>query len=298
MTYPVGGIPAVFSTVASKTWNNVTWKGGLEWDVRPDSLLYATASNGYKTGGFYFSPPGTPNSYKPEKLTAYTLGLKNTFLDRRLTVNVEAFYWIYKDQQVGALLFGGPFITLPTQNAKKATIKGAELEMQYLLTPSTFLHADVQYSDAGYDAYTFRSAFFVPVPGCALIGPDTNPLNLVYDCSGNRLVQSPRWTAAFGIQQTVSLGSIGDLVVRVDSRYESTRLAGYAVWQRIDGNTSTDASITYQAPEGRWSVQGYVRNIENDAVPIGLAQAFNNTPVLATQVRPPRTYGLRVSAHF
>jgi iron complex outermembrane receptor protein len=298
--YPIGGIPATYSTVASKTWNNLNWKAGIEWDIGADSLLYATASTGYKAGGFYFSPPGTPNSYKPEKLTAYSLGLKNTFLDRRLIFNMEAFHWTYRDQQVGFLQFRGPFIALPQQNAEQATIKGAEFETQFLATPSTLLRANVQYSDAEYDKYTAVTAFFSPPAGCSFVSPDpVNPsLNNIYDCSGKRLAQSPTWTATLGIQQTVSLGNRGDVVLSVDSKYESTRLAGYNVWQRIGSNTRTDASITYRAPENSWSLQGYVTNIEDDAVLISPMPAFNNTPIIATQVRPPRTYGVRISAHF
>jgi iron complex outermembrane receptor protein len=298
--YPIGGIPATYSTVASKSWDNWSWKAGIEWDIRADSLLYATASTGYKAGGFFFSPPGTPNSYEPEKLTAYSLGLKNRFLDRRLIVNMEAFYWKYRDQQVGFLQFRGPFIALPQQNAEQATIKGVELETQFLATPSTLLRANLQHSDAKYDKYTPVVAFISPPAGCSVVSPDPiNPgLNSIYDCSGLPLVQSPRWTATFGIQQTISLGSSGDLVLSVDSKYESERLGGFNVWQRIDGNTRTDASITYQAPGGGWSVQGYVNNIENDAVPIGVMPAFNNTPIYGTGVRPPRTFGVRVSADF
>jgi iron complex outermembrane receptor protein len=300
VTYPLGGIPATYSTVASRSWNNWSWKAGIEWDVREDSLLYATASTGYKAGGFFFSPPGTPNSYEPEKLMAYSLGLKNRFLDRRLIVNMEAFYWRYRDQQVGFLQFRGPFIALPQQNAERATIKGVELETQFLATPSTLLRANVQLSDAKYDKYTPVVAFISPPAGCSVVGPDPiNPgLNSIYDCSGLPLVQSPRWTATFGIQQTIYLGNGGDLVLSVDSKYESERLAGFNVWQRIDGNTRTDGSITYQAPGGGWSVQGYVNNIEDDAVPIGVMPAFNNTPIYGTGVRPPRTFGVRVSADF
>ena len=41
-------------------------------------------------------------TYEPEKITAYTLGSKNRFLDDRLQLNAEAFYWKYRNQPVNA----------------------------------------------------------------------------------------------------------------------------------------------------------------------------------------------------
>ncbi len=60
---------------------------------------YATVATGYKAGGFFPSVPAPNNSFAPEKLTAFTLGSRNRFLDRRLQLNAEAFYWDYKDKQ-------------------------------------------------------------------------------------------------------------------------------------------------------------------------------------------------------
>lgn len=77
--------------------DKVTWKAGVEWDAGPQSLIYANVSTGFKTGGFFVAAPPN-NTFRPETLTAYTVGAKNRFLDNRLQLNLEAFYWDYRDQ--------------------------------------------------------------------------------------------------------------------------------------------------------------------------------------------------------
>ncbi|KAH2819878.1 hypothetical protein KXV85_003385, partial [Aspergillus fumigatus] len=90
-----------------------TWLAGLNYKPNSSTLIYGKVSTGYKAGGFSAGPtPGlTPGltvdpalvpllTYKPEELTAFDLGIKNSFFDRKLTLNLEAFWWKYKNQQV------------------------------------------------------------------------------------------------------------------------------------------------------------------------------------------------------
>ncbi|MEO6338701.1 MAG: TonB-dependent receptor, partial [Caulobacteraceae bacterium] len=99
---PPAFIPIILSipstAVTDVDFNKVTWKGGVEYDLGPQSLLYASVSTGFKSG-ILFSATGR-NYSEPETLTAYTIGSKNRFLDNRLQLNVEGFYWDYKNQQV------------------------------------------------------------------------------------------------------------------------------------------------------------------------------------------------------
>ena len=76
----------------SNSWKETTWRGGVEYDVTPASLLYATVETGFKAGGFFFSHDAPV--YQPEKITAYSVGSKNRFLDNRLQLNAEVYYWL------------------------------------------------------------------------------------------------------------------------------------------------------------------------------------------------------------
>ena len=87
-----------------KSFTKTTWKAGAEYDLTPKNMVYATASTGFKAGGFNQSATAAPGSttalaYEPEVLTAYELGSRNRFLEDRLQVNLEGFYWKYHNHQ-------------------------------------------------------------------------------------------------------------------------------------------------------------------------------------------------------
>jgi iron complex outermembrane receptor protein len=288
--------PILFRTSGSRTWHSFNWKVGVEADIAEQSLLYANVGTGFKSGGFFFSPlPGIENiTYEPEKLTAYTLGSKNRFLDNALQVNLEAFHWVYKDQQVAGVALIPPFIIFPQQNAQQATINGAELDVQYLAPTKTLLTLDAQYSLGKYDTYRLLSAF--PATGCRLISPGPPVLS---DCSGNHLVNAPNWTIGAGLQQTFGMPGGGALVFDVNAHFESTRLVGLSPYQSIDSNTRTDASVRFESQNRNWSIEAYVNNLSDEVTPTGIGQSVNFVPGLYTAgLRPPRTYGGRFSVHF
>ncbi len=72
-----------------------------------DSLLYASYSRGYKSGGI--NPPlqpifAVPESFTPELIDAFEIGSKNTFLDGTLRANITAFYYKYKSLQLSRIV--------------------------------------------------------------------------------------------------------------------------------------------------------------------------------------------------
>ncbi len=302
------GLPALFAfpTAAAQAWDRVNWKAGIEFDVAPQSLFYANVSTGFKAGGFYFQPiPGARNSYDPETVTAYTAGLKNRFLDGRLQLNLEAFDLEYSGQQIATLLFAqlGPALIpyFPNQNAGKARIRGGEAESQFLLTRNTLLSADVQYMDAKYLSLVYQSSIPAPVCPSTFVPPPNGPVFSI-DCSGRPELMTPKWTLNLGAEQTFPLANGGDLVVGVNTRHELARQTNlnYLPFSRVDAYWRTNATLTYNSPGDRFSIGAYVNNIENAAVPeaIGTGLSFPTIPLLTATLKPPRTYGVRVSAHF
>ena len=290
--------PIVLDT--SKTWSETTWRAGAEWDVAPQSLLYASVETGFKAGGFFFSHDDP--TYDPEKITAYTLGSKNRFLDERLQLNAEAFYWKYHDQQISHLGRDSTgTVIFPTENVGKATMKGVELELQFLATANTLLAADVQYLDAEYDEFVYNLPNFGPPPGtsCPFIGA-APPTPFVVDCSGKTPPQSPEWTLNLGIQQKLPLGNGGRFVFDVHTHYQSDTLTGleFLDLEVQDAYWMSGAAIAYEAPS-HWTLSGYIENIEDEDV---MQSTFPNplagATLTAATLRPPRTYGIRFGVNF
>ena len=295
-----------FATVGSKSWDQTNWKVGVEFDLAPKSLLYANVSTGFKAGGFYFNPiPGARSTYDPETVTAYTAGLKNRFLDDRIQLNLEAFDLEYTGQQIATLLFAqlGPALIpyFPNQNAGKARIRGGEAEGQFLLTPNTLLSADVQYIDAKYKTLVYQSGIPAQVCPSTFVPPPNGPVFSI-DCSGRPELMTPTWTFNLGAEQTLPLPNGGDLVLGVNTRHESARYTNlsYAPFTLVPGYWRTNATLTYNTPDRRFSLTGFVNNIENNAVPeaVGTGLNFPTIPLLPVTLKPPRTFGVRVGAHF
>jgi iron complex outermembrane receptor protein len=283
---------------ANNNWSRTTWRAAAEWDVRPQSLAYASVETGFKSGGFYFTHDNPV--YNPEKVIAYTLGSKNRFLGNRLQLNLEAFYWEYRDQQISHIVADSRgVVVFATQNVGKATIKGAELESQYLLTDTTLFAADAQYLDSRYDSF----AYTLPNFGApATTSCPATPADRVYvvNCSGKTPPQSPRWTLNFGLQQTIPLGS-GSLIAEANTHYQSAALVGleFLPQEQQGAYWWTDLDLGFHAARRRWSVTAYVDNVANTTVlNLVTPQPLAGAAILSGTLRPPRTYGLRGSLEF
>lgn len=307
---PVGGVTPIGSSGAiliravtpvqsELTRSKLTWRAGLEFDVAPRSLFYASVETGYRSGGFSLS--AGYETFDPEYITAYTVGLKNRFFDNRLQLNLEAFLWKYRDQQInhtGVDAAGnqGQF----TENAGRSTNKGFEVEAQFLLTPTTLLSAQVQYLDAKFKDFIYREPIGAtpPLTGCPYAPSATAAGQYDINCSGNQAYQSPKWTVNLGAQQTLELGDY-KLIFAADTQYRTSRYVAfqYLPQQRVGDTWVTNANLTF-TPEGeRWSIGAFVRNIENNRVPVaGLTYNAANAATVVTS--PPRTYGLRAGVKF
>ncbi|HSI16834.1 MAG TPA: TonB-dependent receptor [Sphingomonas sp.] len=322
----VGFVPGVFPLVpiildipsfpkTDVTFSKVTWKAGVEFDLGPRSLLYASVSTGFKSGAL-FSAEGV-NYSRPETLRAYTIGSKNRFFDNKLQFNVEAFYWDYKDQQIthlGAVQVattpGGPIFgpVFATENAGAATIYGAEAEIQFQPTQDDLFTANVQYLHARYDSlqYQFYSTSgAAPVVGCATAlttQTGASPTARIYNvnCSGRPVVNAPTWSINAGYQHIFSLGDAGRVIAGADTRIESSRYLSidYLSLGQQGSYMMSNARLTYETANGRYSLTGFINNIENRLVFSNSLQSPAKAGTIYNQLRPPRTYGVRASVKF
>jgi iron complex outermembrane receptor protein len=312
-----GGLPGVVQPplgapfTGDQAFKRFTWKLGVEADVGPASLLYANVATGFKAGGFFVASPPN-NTFAPEKITAYTIGSKNRFLNGRVQLNVEGFYWDYTDQQIS---FVGPVQFGPTAvpggvtiNAGRARMYGVDTELRVKLGEHGLFSADFQYLNTKYKSlvYTAISASGGPIRnGCSVTnGRQANPGTPIpsrlfdIDCSGLPTVNSPKFTLNLGYDHEVPLGALS-LVLGGRTRIESSRFTNieYLPEQKQDGYMTSDAYITLEGPDKRWSLTAFINNIENKTILGGTLVR----PVLQTVysiLRPPRTYGVRAAINF
>jgi len=290
-----------------KSW---TYKVGLEYDLGPASMAYINYSTGFKSGGLSAAPP--PNTFKPESLRAIEFGVKNRFLDNRLQVNVEGFYWKYKDHQeshVGPTSLPG-FFTFITENAGSAVSYGADVDVLYRATKRDQITVKVQWNKTKYDTFdysNFTAAFGPPTTLCA-VGPLVNGSQMV-DCSGFQLVRSPTWSGTAAYTHAFDLKGGATIDWSASTQFSSSHYLSIDFLESglQKSYAMLNSDLTYTSPDKRWSITAYVRNLTGQAIStqasrfpfvsaanplLGQDSLFFNT------IRPPRTYGIRARFDF
>ena len=289
-------------------FNKATWKAGIEVDLRDASMLYADISTGFKAGGFNqalsIADPSKLQAYEPESITAYTVGLKNRFLDNRLQLNLETFYWDYKDLQLSAQgIDAAGLIVLLTQNAGKATVKGQNVSVVAKPWTNGTLRASVEYVDSNYDNFVLTQlAQFAP-PGRTSCSQAYSPTGTVtVNCSGFPLVRSPKWSGNLGLSHDIPLGNGGKVALDADVSFSGSYYLAtdFRPKQQDDGYNNVSASVTYHAPDDRWFISAYGRNLSNEAIYTGGGghQSGFVQGWFTSNIAPPRTYGARLGVRF
>jgi iron complex outermembrane recepter protein len=282
LPFPVGNVPETFD----KTWQHVDWKVGVDADVTPTSLVYASIGTGYLEGGFNLgSSVGLLPNFEPEKLTAYTVGSKNRLFNNRLQVNVEAFYYDYKDYIVSEYLTAGAAAgDFVLYNANKTQIYGAEIETQLLATDQDLFNLNLALLHAEY------TDFHLPVPS-----------NGLSDLSGFTAMKSPTASIQAGYQHTWNVGAGARVQAGVTTHFDSSywTLFDHTPGSAQPSYTKTNVVLSYFSSGNKWHVQAYGNNLENTAVIATAAPANSSSDgVPWVHLEPPRTFGVRVGFNF
>lgn len=265
--YPGGGIPT----------GKVTWKGGIEADLSDAILAYFNVTSGYKAGGFNDGSPAdaspVPFFYKPETITSYEAGIKGTVLDRKLYFALTGFAYTYHDLQQGLVKTGGGAVTL---NVPSASVKGVELEGNYRIGSNTKLDYSMSVLDATYND-------FFPLQG-----------NTTLNLKGTPLDRSPKFTGRVGLTQDVLLVGGGRISGNVGFKWSSSYVVtdfNTATQIVQKSYTRTDVTLGYFAPDDRWFIQAYGRNLENKRL-LGVFELASFT------LSDPQQYGIRAGIKF
>jgi iron complex outermembrane receptor protein len=220
-------------------------KIGFDFHFNDQVMGYASYSTGFKAGAFDVRAQavllGTGDlPVKPEELDAYEIGLKSEFLDRRMKLNVTAFYYDWKDLQTFATIPGiGPaFLNLP-----KSRLTGQELEWQFAPGGDWNLrlygaHLDTEVTDVG------------------TLGPDAAVV-------GAPLPQAPEWTFNAGIFKGIAIGD-QRLTLSANARYASEQWGTMNERPNtlVTSTTFVDAAVAYEfGAENRYSLTAWGENL-------------------------------------
>jgi iron complex outermembrane receptor protein len=275
-----GGAGVAFGAASTnfsgqRDFKKFTPRVSLSFKPTPDDNIYASFSQGFKGGGF--DPRGVganaPDlngngirgenaevaaflSFRPESVDSYEVGYKGNAFDGGLTYALAGFYADYTDVQipgsVACIVSGLPSFCGVTSNAGKATFKGVELEFNARLGESVANDGDrlnllgaVGYIDAQFDQYI------------------SNIASVPTDVAAFRDVQNtPSWTASATLAYMTPVGA-GRLNMGTTVSYRSSTTQFEIPNPYIDqsGYALVDASLVYTAPDDRWSIGLYGKNL-------------------------------------
>lgn len=267
----------VVPTDKEKSWNAVTPRLLLEHRTDGGSLLYGSVTRGFKSGVINI---GSVNDViNPEYVTAFETGFKTKYLDNRATFSAAAFYYNYKDLQVG---FVNAQSTVQTVNAAKARNFGLELETEAKLTENLELDAAATYLNAKYKDFLqgdYRQGF------------------ATVDLSGNYLQNAPKYSGHVGLTYGIPMGAgkitlhgetvFSDKVFFTEFNNDDAVQKAYALFNFNAG---------YEPADGHWSVTAWIRNAGDKLVKANnIITAPLYSSVQVGTLMPPRTYGLTLN---
>lgn len=272
---------------AIDSWDNLSGRLAVNFDVNDDVMVYGSISTGFKSGGFTGAATTRERATTPfdeETAVNYETGLKGLWADRRLQTNLAVFYTDYKDLQVTRFFQpqGGTLGEFITENAGKAEIKGMELEFVGLLSDSWELGGNVALLHAKYTKFSGT--------------PDVTGGG---DFTGNTMRQAPKKSLYLYTTYTIPLGDLGKIAAKVDYAYQDkvffdpnnnpiTVAPSYHLW---------NARLAWTSPDGSWEVAGWVKNIgDKDYIHHVFSQ--RGSRIAFARFGPPRRYGVTVTYNF
>jgi len=205
----------VSDTSASINFNAWSPKISLDYNLNTASLVYAMYSKGYRTGGL--SPLGSDPSqppligYLPEHSNNFEAGIKNTWLNNTLKLNISVFYINIKDAQVPTLVL--PDAITIIKNTGVLNSKGVEAEIMYTPAKGIMIQYNGGITNAIIEA-TGKRPLFTPDNSNAIaiqysktinakvsgfIRSETKFIGNTYFDSSNEIKQSPYCINNFNI---------------------------------------------------------------------------------------------------
>jgi iron complex outermembrane receptor protein len=297
----------------SLSYSSLTPRITLNFQATDDLMAYLQFANGTKPGGFnteYYRsdifaeyteylrdcdptnpepppetvPPLDPApecteeeksrlSYKEEEQWTYEVGVKSTWLDRRVTANLSVFYIDWTNQSLfsRATLPNSSGTTNTTTiliNAGKSKITGLELETNFAATDNLLLFANY-----GYNNGEFKEG--KDADYALLTGGDG-------DLTGNTIPTSPQHSLIFGFDATAQVSADFEGFFRGDFLYDSEYYISSANFGTIGDRKNVNLRTGVRSDN--WTLTFYVRNLLDDDTPLSV---FNFVNFAADKIETP-----------
>lgn len=259
--------------------NNLSGKIGLDYKLAGGNLLYANYSRGYRANSFNaqaFFDPSELSVAKPESVDAFELGAKTQFADRRVTLNMAAFYYRYQNQQFINISPATAAQTL--ENIPRSRILGGEAELTARATDRLTLRAGVGLLDTKIQRGIVSGV----------------------DVAGHELSNAPSLTFNGGFDATVLDGDTGKLSLHGDLAYSSSQYFEVINIPRLQQGSYALLSghIDWESSNGRWNASIWGKNLTNHFYFTSRVDLLAGFGFDYNHISAPRTYGITVGIKY
>jgi iron complex outermembrane recepter protein len=303
---PLDLLGGTFAVNGTKKYSNFSPNLNVSFKASDDVLLYAAASRGFKSGGFNDAlGEATGIGFEPEKVDSVEAGIKSEIFDRRLRLNLAAFYLKWKDILISVDNPATPVFDPTLRNAGKARSFGLEAEATFQATERLSMNASV----------ALLNARFTGSPEERKIGErKDDDGNVIGDILLDRLPDAPKFKlsaaftyrapignslfVAFSPELTYSgaffLGLDNELFVKNSADIRQSDLNRQGGFALINGSLSLD-----DGEDGSWSLGVWVKNLTNKRYKGRVFDLSNGAIGQVFQVLgPPLTIGVSAKRDF
>jgi len=237
-------------------WSKFTPRIGIEYQANDDMMLFASYSQGFKSGTFNPRATTAEPAANPEEVDSLELGMKSEWLDNRLRANITLFSLEHNDRQYISVLPGADSTELNQRlgNIGTSDATGLEAEFTYLATDDLLLSASFGYIDSSFEEVI-----------------DTDPTTgATFDKSDSFAISNtPDFTYNLGATYTIE-SNVGDFIINGSYYYRDD----YVLFEENslltqDGYGIANLSITWYNQEGDFSVGLHAKNLTDEEYMVG-----------------------------
>ncbi|GAC06197.1 TonB-dependent receptor [Paraglaciecola chathamensis] len=265
-----------FTVTPEETWSDFSPMASVQYKIDSGRMIFATASRGFKSGGFGGSQgveSAARLSVNPEEATNFEIGFKGDLLDNTLRINSTLFKTDYKDLQVVRFgpVAGSEFGTFITANLGTADIQGAELEAVWMVTEDFKLSGNYAYLDTEVNDLVIETTS----------GP--------VDISGRPLTAAPEHSYNF-VANYIYASPIGEIDFRVQYAHVDEQSRDYLDERVIiDEHDLIDLRIGWVSADEQLDISLWAKNITDEDY---IAHSYVIGPGVIGVWGAPRTVGV------
>jgi len=273
-----------FTETYKPSADKITWKAGVQWQIRDSLMAYASASTGFKSSAFNTLQVGPKQAVpaRPEEDLSFEIGLKGETEDRRFSGSLAAFQTDYKYFQLISTDASAAVPVTLLLNVPKADISGLEAEFAARPIDGLFITGNVTSLDTKIHAPEVLVSTF-PSGKTSI---DGMPLTL-----------SPRFSAKGMIRYDIRTQNAGIFSPWVSGSYKTKAYSKLPAnpLDEIPAYALFDAGVTWAVPDSRWKLDVLVQNLANKAY---LTQATYFSGLNFERFGKVRTFAIKVSTSW